>query len=59
MFGVQSDRFDHQVELVGAVDLARYAIHLIRRDELGVGEVVHPALSGMTLTEATSNASGD
>ena len=40
MFGVRPDRFDHQVEPTGAVDLARYAVRLIRRDELGFGEVV-------------------
>ena len=40
MFGVRPGRFDHQVEFIGAVDLARYAVRLIRRDELGVGEVV-------------------
>ena len=40
VFGVRPDRFDHQVEFIGAVDLARYAIRLIGRDELGFGEVV-------------------
>ena len=40
VFGVRPDRFDHQVEFIGAVDLARYAVGLIRRDELGFGEVV-------------------
>ena len=40
MFGVRPDRFDHQVESIGAVDLARYAVRLVRRDELGFGEVV-------------------
>ena len=40
VFGVWPDRFDHQVEFIGAVDLARYAVRLIRRDELGFGEVV-------------------
>ena len=40
MFGVRPDRFDHQVEFIGAVDLARYAVRLIRRDELGFGEIV-------------------
>ena len=42
MFGVRPDRFDHQVEFIGAVDLARHAIRLIRRDELGFGEVMKP-----------------
>jgi hypothetical protein len=41
VFGVRPDRFDHQVESIGAVDLARDAIRLIRRDGLlGFGEVV-------------------
>ena len=40
VFGVRPDRFDHQVEFIGAVDLARYAIGLIRRNEQGFGEVV-------------------
>ena len=40
MFGVRPDRFDHQVESIGAVDLARYAVRHVRRDELGFGEVV-------------------
>jgi hypothetical protein len=26
MFGVRPDRFNHEVELAGAVDLARYAV---------------------------------
>jgi hypothetical protein len=38
--GVRQDRFDHQVEFIGAVNLTRYAVRLIRRDELGFGEVV-------------------
>ena len=37
--GVRPDRFDHQVEFIGAVNLAPYAIRLIRRDELGFSEV--------------------
>ena len=40
MFGVRPDRFDHQVESTGAVDLARYAVRHVRRDEQGFGEVV-------------------
>ena len=40
VLGVRPDRFDHQVEFTGAVDLARYAVGLMRRDELGFGEVV-------------------
>ena len=40
MFGVRTDRFDHQVEFIGAVDSARYAVRPIRRHELGFGGVV-------------------
>ena len=40
MFGVRPYRVDHEVEFIGAVDLARYAVRLVRRDELGFGEVV-------------------
>jgi fibronectin type 3 domain-containing protein len=40
MSGVRPDRFDHQVEFIGAVNHARYAVRLVRRDELGFGEVV-------------------
>ena len=42
MLGVQPDRLDHQVEFVGAVDLARYAVVLAWREELGFGEVIQP-----------------
>ena len=42
MFGVRLDGFDHEVEFVGAVDLARYAVVLAWRDEQGFGEVVQP-----------------
>ena len=30
VFGVRPDRFDHQVESIGAVDLARYAVGHVR-----------------------------
>jgi len=33
--GVRPDRFDHQVESIDAVDLARYGVRLIRRNKLG------------------------
>src|ERR1700686_4674640 len=33
--GVRPNRFDHEVEFVGAVDLARYAAGHIGLDELG------------------------
>ena len=42
MFGVRPDRIDHEVEFVGAVDLARYAISHIGPDELSFGEVIEP-----------------
>ena len=40
MFGVEADRFDHEVEFVGAVDFARYAVGHIGPDEQGFGEVM-------------------
>lgn len=39
---IRSDRFNHQIELVGAVDLPKGAIDLVRCDLLGFGEVVQP-----------------
>jgi hypothetical protein len=42
MFGVRPDRFDHEIEFVGAVDLARYAVGRIGPDEQGFGEVMEP-----------------
>ena len=46
VFRVQADRFDDEVEFVGAVDLARYAVGHAGPDELGFGEVTHPPRSG-------------
>ena len=42
MSGVRPDRFEHEVEFVGAVDLARYAVGHIGPDELSFCEVVEP-----------------
>ena len=42
VFGICLDRFNHQVELVGTVDLARHAPYLVRRDYLGFREVIEP-----------------
>ena len=42
VFGVRPDRFDHEVQFVGTIDLARYAISHIGLDELGFGEVIEP-----------------
>ena len=42
MFRVRLDGLDDQVEFVGTVDLARYAVVAIWRDLLGFGEVVQP-----------------
>ncbi len=39
-FGVRPGRFDHQVVFFGAVDIARYRVRPIGRDELGLGEVI-------------------
>ena len=40
MLGVRPGRFDYQVEFTGAVDVARIAVRLIRRDVVGFGQVV-------------------
>jgi hypothetical protein len=42
VFGVRPDRFNHEVEVIGAVDLARYAVGHSGPDELGFGEVMEP-----------------
>jgi hypothetical protein len=39
VFGVRPGRFDHQGGFTDAVDVARIALRLIRRDELGLVEV--------------------
>ena len=39
VFGVRPDRFDHQVKFIGAVDVARITVRLIRRDELAFIDV--------------------
>ena len=43
VLGVEADRFDHEEEFVGAVDLARYAVGHSGPGELGFGEVIEPA----------------
>jgi hypothetical protein len=42
MLGVEADRFDHEIEFVGAIDLARYAIGHSGPDELSLAEVIEP-----------------
>ena len=42
MSGVRPDRFDHEVEFVGTVDLARYAVGHIGPDEQGFRKVMEP-----------------
>jgi len=42
VFRVRADRFDNEVEFIGAVDLARYAVGHAGPDELGFGEVIEP-----------------
>ena len=37
-----ANRFDYQIESVGAVDLARYTVGHTGPDELGFGEVIEP-----------------
>ena len=40
MLGVRPDRFEHEVELIGAVDFARYRIGHSGPEEQGFGEVI-------------------
>lgn len=42
VFCVRSDGLDHQVELIGAVDLPGYAVVLAWRKDAGFSEVVQP-----------------
>ena len=42
MLGVESDRFEHEAELIGAVDLARYRVGHSGPEEQGFGEVIEP-----------------
>ena len=42
MFGVEADRFDHEIEFVGAVDFARYTVSHTGLDELSFCEVIEP-----------------
>lgn len=42
MFGVRLDRFDDEVEFIGAIDLARYAVGHSGPDELGFCKVMNP-----------------
>ena len=42
MSGVRQDRYDHEGEFSGVVDLARYAVGHAGPDELGFDEVVEP-----------------
>ena len=38
--GVRPDRFEHEVEFIGAIDLARYRIGHAGPEEQGFGEVI-------------------
>jgi hypothetical protein len=42
VFGVELDRFDHQVKFIGAVDFAHHTVGLARHALVGFGEVMHP-----------------
>jgi len=42
VLGVESDRFNHEVEFVGAVDLACYRVGRSGPEEQGFGEVIEP-----------------
>jgi hypothetical protein len=53
---VEADRFDHEVEFVGGVDFARYAVGHAGPDELGFAEAVAPinALRVVVLEQDTA-----
>ena len=40
MLVVRPDGFDHEIELVGAVDLPEHAVVLAKREDVGFAEVV-------------------
>ena len=42
VLGVEPDRFDHEVELIGAIDLACYRVGHSGPEEQGFGEVIEP-----------------
>jgi len=42
VLGVRPDRFEHEVELIGAVDLARYRVGHSGPEERGFGEGIDP-----------------
>ncbi len=42
MLGVEAERFDHEIELVGAVDFARDAISHVGLHTLSFAEVIEP-----------------
>jgi hypothetical protein len=42
VFGVEPNRFEHEVEFVGAVDLACYRVGHSGPEEQGFGEVIEP-----------------
>ena len=42
VLGVEPDRFEHEVELIGAVDLARYRVGHAGPEEQGFSEVIEP-----------------
>jgi len=42
VFGIPLDRFDHQIELVGAVDFPGHAVKAVVADDLGFAEVIEP-----------------
>jgi hypothetical protein len=44
-FGVGPDRFDHQIQFIGAVDFARHAVGLARHKVVGFAEVMQPIVT--------------
>jgi hypothetical protein len=40
VFGVDLDRFQDQVQFIGAVDFPKHTVDMVWRDDLGFGEVI-------------------
>ena len=40
MFGIDLDRFQDQVQFIGAVDFPKHTVDMVWRDDLGFGEVI-------------------
>jgi hypothetical protein len=42
VLGVETDRFEHEIECVGAIDFVRYTVSHFGLNELSFAEVVEP-----------------